>query len=185
MIYCIMGPTATGKTTIARKAADELGLEVIVSYTSRPIRPREIDGVDYHFVDNAYFDENAEDFIEMREYTVYDGSIWKYGFKKNSFKSKKDDYIAIVDPGGFEAFKEYFGENHVMAILIESFQDELFTRLQKRGDNPEEIKRRIADDIQRFAAFKRNNQNWKIVYNHFELDFAVIQTVKNILGGCK
>ena len=78
MIYCLMGMTGTGKTTTARKVAKELQIPLIVSYTSRPIRLGEKEDADYHYVDNQHFDENKDDFIEMREYKVYDGSVWKY-----------------------------------------------------------------------------------------------------------
>ena len=75
MIYCILGMTGTGKTTLAREVSKKLKIPIIISYTSRPIREGEQQDVDYHYVDNKYFDDNKDDFIEMREYEVYDGSI--------------------------------------------------------------------------------------------------------------
>ena len=76
MIYCILGMSGTGKTTIARRVAKELKIPLVISYTSRPIRENEVEDVDYHYVDNQHFDENKDDFIEMRKYEVYDGSIY-------------------------------------------------------------------------------------------------------------
>ena len=91
MIYCILGMTGTGKTTLAREVSKKLKIPIIISYTSRPMREGEQEDVDYHYVDNKHFDDNKDDFIEMREYEVYDGSIWKYGYKKTDISERKKD----------------------------------------------------------------------------------------------
>ena len=179
MIYCILGMTGTGKTTIARKVAKELQIPLIVSYTSRPIRPGEKEDVDYHYVDNQHFDENKDDFIEMREYEVYDGSIWKYGYKKSSFSDKKKDYLVVIETEGYKAFKDYFGKDKIKPILINSQIGDLYLRLQKRGDNPKEIERRIEDDKHKFEYFAENEE-CENVYNYYDLDFAVKQTIHKI-----
>ncbi len=58
LLYVLSSPSGAGKSTIARMilAADD-GIGLSVSATTRPIRPGEQDGVDYHFVDDAGFDE--------------------------------------------------------------------------------------------------------------------------------
>ena len=139
MIYCILGMSGTRKTTIARRVAKELKIPLVISYTSRPIRSGETQDVDYHYVDNKHFDENKDDFIEMREYEVYDGSIWKYGYKKSSFNDKNKDYLVVIETEGYKAFKNYFGKDKIKPILINSQIGDLYLRLQKRGDNPKEI----------------------------------------------
>jgi guanylate kinase len=56
MIIIISSPSGVGKTTIA-KNLEKLNFERIVTYTSRPKRPIEIDGVDYYFIGKEKFDE--------------------------------------------------------------------------------------------------------------------------------
>lgn len=184
MIYCIMGYSGTGKSTIARMASKRSGVDLIVSYTSRPVRPNEKDGVDYHFVDFDHFEANKDDFIEIREYTVFDGSVWKYGYKKSSFSDKNKDYVVVIETDGYEAFKQYFGKDQVMIVFIDSKEEDILARLSKRGDNPEEIKRRISDDKEKFKEIQEN-KNIKHVYNYYDLNFAVVQVSKTIKKGEK
>lgn len=184
MIYCIMGMSGAGKTTIARKVSKRLNIPLIISYTSRPMRPGEVKGVDYHYVDNKHFDDNKDDFIEMREYTVYDGSVWKYGYKKSDFKCQTSDYIVVIETDGFNSFKEYFGIDQIQPILINSQIEQLYARLKNRGDNQKEIERRIADDKRKFDNFTKR-EKCKNVYNYFDLEYAIKQTMKLIMKGDK
>lgn len=184
MIFCIMGISGAGKTTIARIIAKKLKMNLVISYTSRPIRDRETADVDYHYVDNKYFEENKEDFIEIRDYKVFDGSLWKYGFKKTDFPDSKADYLVVIETDGFAVFSEYFGKDKLKPILIKSNFFDLVERTRKRGDNPEEIKRRINDDERKFEEFAKN-ENVSNVYNMFDIDFAVKQAEKIILKGDK
>ena len=100
MIFCIIGKTGVGKTTIAKAVSTTLNIPIIVTYTNRPKRPNEKDGVDYHFVDDKYFDDNIDDFIDLRCYKVATGEIWKYGISKKQI-NKRDNYIVVVDTVGY------------------------------------------------------------------------------------
>ena len=55
-IYVLMGKSATGKDTIYKKIIEraELHLQEVVTYTTRPIRKNETEGVEYHFVDKEF-----------------------------------------------------------------------------------------------------------------------------------
>ena len=182
MIYCRLGMTGTGKTTLAREVSKKLKIPIIISYTSRPMREGEQEDVDYHYVDNKHFDDNKDDFIEMREYEVYDGSVWKYGYKKSDFSNKNKDYIVVIETDGFKAFKEYFGRDKLKPILINSQIGDLYHRLQKRGDNEKEIERRINDDVQKFKIFSET-EGHENVYNYYDLNFAVKQLMRKIKKG--
>lgn len=174
MIYCIMGMSGTGKTTIAREVSKRTKVPIIVSYTTRPKRPGEEEGVDYKYVDNNYFNMYKDDFLDIREYTVADGSVWKYGYKIDDFADEKKDYIIVIDTSGYQIFKDFFGSDKMRAVLIESRIDDIYKRAEIRGDDPKELKRRLLDDEQKIEKFK-NTEKCKIVYNYYELNYVSIQ----------
>ena len=80
-IYVLMGKSATGKDTIYKKIIEraELHLQEVVTYTTRPIRKNETEGVEYHFVDKEFFDKCKEknNIIEYRMYNTVHGT-WYY-----------------------------------------------------------------------------------------------------------
>ena len=57
LMLVLSSPSGAGKTTISRRLLDiEADLVLSISATTRPMRPGERDGVDYHFIDHAAFD---------------------------------------------------------------------------------------------------------------------------------
>ena len=80
-IFYIMGKSSTGKDTIYKRLLDDssLHLKSIVSYTTRPIRVNETDGVEYYFTDEDGFAGLMESgkVVEHREYRTVHG-LWRY-----------------------------------------------------------------------------------------------------------
>lgn len=80
-LFYIMGKSASGKDSIYQKLQkkEELKLNSLVLYTTRPIRENETDGVEYYFVTEEKLEEleKAGKVIELRVYDTVQG-IWKY-----------------------------------------------------------------------------------------------------------
>lgn len=167
MIINLIGKTASGKSTLAEILSNELNIPLAISTTTRPIRNTE-KGNEYHFITDEEFDKL--DFVEKREYTVYDGSIWKYGYESKEFNH--DNCIAIVDPQGNKELKKYFGEDNVITFYIYSSDNTRIERLTQRGDNPSEIVRRLNDDALRFKFFIDSKEYYKIC-NENNIQFAL------------
>ena len=80
-LFCIMGKSASGKDTIFKRLVQdrELDLKTVVSYTTRPMREGEQEGVEYHFVSprmlSAFRDKGQV--IECRDYHTVHG-LWSY-----------------------------------------------------------------------------------------------------------
>ena len=98
LMFILSSPSGAGKTTISRMMlmADE-AIRLSVSVTTRPPRPGEIDGVDYHFVDDARFDAMvaSDDFYEWAH--VFD---YRYGTPKGYIRQRLkegQDFLFDID----------------------------------------------------------------------------------------
>lgn len=179
MIFCIIGKSGVGKTTLAKNVSRALNIPMIISYTSRPKRSKEKDKEDYFFVNSYYFDEHYKEFIDLREYNVATGDTWKYGISKKQINKKKD-YIAVVDTDGYKNLSKHF---KTKAIIVESYDDIIIKRLTDRGDDPKEIKRRLEDDKIKIDKFMECTPIEKrvIVYNNDNLVSAEIDCAQTIM----
>ena len=59
-IFIYTGPDGSGRKTLSKMVATTFDMETVLSYTTRPPRHYEQDGVDYHFVDEATFITHAK-----------------------------------------------------------------------------------------------------------------------------
>ena len=76
----LAGPSASGKTEVAKYLASHFNLTKIITTTTRPMRKGEVNGRDYFFVTIEKFNEMVEN-DEFVEYTVYNGNM--YGSTKD------------------------------------------------------------------------------------------------------
>lgn len=143
----LVGKSATGKDTI-RQQLNNLGIPSVVTYTTRPMREGEIDGVTYHFVDKSQFKRlNTQGaFIETTSYNVASGETWYYG---SAYKDLKDNSVMIVNPDGLKVIKDKLG-NKAVSFLITAKDEVIKNRQIKRGDNSEEAARRLEADNRDF-----------------------------------
>ncbi|MCR4841927.1 MAG: guanylate kinase, partial [Eubacterium sp.] len=113
-IVYIMGKSASGKDTIYSRLmlGGNITAEPIVTYTTRPIRHGETEGVEYHFCDEARMGEFEADgkIIERRTYDTVSGPWHYFTADDGSVDLAKGDYIAIGTLASYMKMKEYFGE---------------------------------------------------------------------------
>lgn len=122
-IYCIMGKSSSGKDTLYKMLLDdeELSLKTLVSYTTRPMREGETDGVEYYFCDEDQLRAfEAEDrVIELRAYQTVCG-VWKYfTVKDHQMGDDAQDYLFIGTLEAYLKMRDYFGKDRVIPIYIE------------------------------------------------------------------
>ena len=108
----LIGPSASGKTEVAKILAKKYNITKIVTYTTRQPRIHEVDGVDYNFVSLDEFAKLTEQdfFVE----TTYYNSNY-YGTAK---KDILDDKCIILDPNGLKSFLALNDKRIVTIILI-------------------------------------------------------------------
>ena len=145
MIVLITGPSGAGKSSFINKlmAADQR-LAFSVSTTTRPIRAGEVDGRDYHFVEEAAFDQLVAESAFVEWATVHDN---KYGTRRSGLVEMTDaGRIPVLDidvQGGIQVLDQ-FGSELVSVFLFPPSWDELERRLNSRGtDEPEVIAKRL------------------------------------------
>lgn len=147
LLIVLSSPSGAGKSTISRMLlSSDAEIAMSISATTRPMRPGESDGVDYHFVDDAAFDRMIADgeFVEWAHVFGY-----RYGTPKTPVKSAlKDgrDILFDIDWQGARQLEPDFGEHLVTIFLLPPSMEELERRLRARGTDSETV---ISDRMER------------------------------------
>ena len=147
MILILMGKTASGKDSIAKELCRNYQFARIVTYTTRPPRPNEVDGEDYHFISRSEFQDKIKHnfFVEWKDYQSAEGE-WFYG---TAMEDVNKGGVLILTPLGIRDF--YRNSCSIARVVYVRASDEvIMERLMQRGDNPIEAKRRLEHDHEDF-----------------------------------
>jgi len=146
-LVIISAPSGAGKTTMVKHLLQSgLNLVFSVSATTRPLRGREKEGIDYFFMPVEEFRDRIRnnEFVEWEE--VYEGLI--YGTLRNEVErilEKGNHALFDVDVQGGLNLKREFGTRAISIFIMPPSIAELEKRLVKRGtDCPSKINMRIA-----------------------------------------
>ena len=146
VLFVLSSPSGAGKSTIARKLLeDEPELSMSVSYTTRPPRPGEVDGKDYHFVDLERFRAMVanHEFLEWAH--VFNQ---RYGTPKADVfhtLSEGGDILFDIDWQGAQQLHQLAGGDVVRVFILPPSMEELRRRLERRAtDSPDVIEARMA-----------------------------------------
>ena len=149
LLFVLSSPSGAGKSTIARMLmeADD-GIAMSVSATTRPIRPGEVDGRDYHFVTDAEFDrmQASGQFLEWAHVFGY-----RYGTLRNEVLKVIEagqDVLLDIDWQGTQQLKQV-DPDIVRVFILPPSMTELERRLRTRGTDSDEV---IASRMARAAA---------------------------------
>jgi guanylate kinase len=153
-LYIISAPSGAGKTSLVKALLEKLaGVSVSVSHTTRPARPGEQDGVDYHFVAKAEFERLAagDEFLEHAQ--VFDNY---YGTRRATVLEKLEsggDVILEIDwQGARQVYKAF--PQAVRVFILPPSREALRERLAGRGQDSEEvINRRMADAVSEMSHY--------------------------------
>ncbi len=140
LLFVLSSPSGAGKSTIARKllAADD-DLAMSVSATTRPMRPGEVDGVDYHFVDLDRFRAMVADH-EFLEWAHVFGH--RYGTPRapvEAILARGSDVLFDIDWQGAQQLFQQAGGDVVRTFVFPPSMDELERRLRARGTDADAV----------------------------------------------
>jgi len=177
-LFVLSAPSGGGKTTI-RTAILQTDPSVVysVSVTTRPMRPGEVDGKDYHFVTPEIFDsylKNGE-FLESAE--VHGNN---YGTRRKYIEeatSSGKNVIMDIDVQGALNIKRLMPES-VLIFLIPPSLEELEKRLRGRNTDSEEIiDRRLTNAISELSF--QNRYDYVVVNDYFP---TCLEEIKKIIS---
>ncbi len=173
-LIIISGTSCAGKGTIIKELLKRnSNLYLSISYTSRKMRPGEVNGKDYYFISPEEFEEKIEkgDFLEYAK--VHSSSY--YGTPKKEIEevlASGRDVILEIDVQGAQQVKELLPETILIFVLAPSLQ-EVKRRIKARGS---ETKEQI---IQRFQTiYQEINEIPK--YNYVVINDVLEDAVQKI-----
>jgi len=150
LMFILSSPSGAGKTTISHKLlAGDPEICLSVSATTRPMRPGEIDGKDYHFVSSQEFDRMVAN-DEFYEWAQVFGHC--YGTPKAHIRQglkEGQDYLFDIDWQGTQQLYQKDQQDVVRVFLLPPSIEALEQRLTGRGTDSPEV---IADRMQRARA---------------------------------
>ena len=164
-IFMLIGKSASGKDHVYKKLLEDRSLHFkpLTLYTTRPMRAGEQNGREYYFSNKEQFEafRKAGKIIEERVYPTVHGD-WYYFTADDGQINDSEDYLTIGTLQSLIKMKEYFGDDRVRPLYIES---DAYLRLQRsigrerkqRSPEYKEVCRRFLADEEDFSEEKIKN----------------------------
>ena len=177
LLFVLSSPSGAGKSTIARKLLEsEPDLSMSVSYTTRPPRPGETNGKDYHFTDLDTFREMVanHEFLEWAHVFNH-----RYGTPKNDVfhtLSEGHDILFDIDWQGAQQLYQLAGGDVVRVFILPPSMEELRSRLERRAtDSQDVIDARMARAENEVSHW--DGYDYVLVNDDVEECFAKVKTI--------
>ena len=140
LMFVLSSPSGAGKTTLSRMLIDRTpGLKMSVSATTRPMRPGEVDGRDYFFVDKPIFEAMAGQGELLEWATVFDN---RYGTPRAPVEtalSAGQDVLFDIDWQGTQQLREKARDDVVSVFILPPSAADLEKRLHTRAQDSDAI----------------------------------------------
>ncbi len=180
-VVVLSGPSAVGKSSLVRRLREQIpDLHFSVSATTREPRPGEVDGVDYHFVTPARFQQLIDD-DALLEWAEIHGGLHRSGTLAGPVRDATASgrpVLIEVDLAGARAVKRAMPEALTVFLAPPSWED-LEARLRERGtETPEAMRRRLDTARVELAA----QQDFDVVVVNGRLESACAELVSLVQG---
>ena len=181
-IILIAGKACAGKDTLVKAIMKEMNLPMALSFTTRPMRIGEKQGVEYDFIDEqAFRDLHKNDMLaEFTSYNVANGDTWYYGLTREELE-KADYVLAIVNPEGVRQIKEIYGCRAHVILITANDKERIYRYLERdSGNNVAECCRRFLADEKDFVELE---YDYLVENDNFENAFTRLKSHLTNLKG--
>lgn len=185
-IFMILGKSASGKDTIVSEVRKSIpyNLELVVPYTTRPMRPDEVEGEQYHFITEKEMNEISEEMvIERRCYETAYGD-WYYLNLKKDIDLEHKSYIIIGTIPVLEAFREIYKEDVVAVYIYADAKERLLRSIYRSNgtvNDMKEICRRFLKDEEDFSSDHITYQQINLLVPNNNNYKAAAQSIVNFI----
>jgi guanylate kinase len=177
LMFVLSSPSGAGKTTLSRLLIERMpGLKMSVSATTRPMRPGEIDGRDYLFVDTARFEEMVKQHELLEWATVFDN---RYGTPRAPVEaalSAGRDVLFDIDWQGTQQLREKARADVVSVFILPPSATDLEKRLNSRAQDSQEVIRgrmsRASHEMSHWAEY-----DYIVINRDIDEAFAEVQSI--------
>ena len=175
-LYIFSAPSGAGKTSLVTELVSSTEqLVVSVSHTTRAMRPGEEDGVHYHFIDVASFEQMVASNVFLEHARVFDNY---YGTSQQAIEAqlaKGMDVILEIDWQGARQVRQRMPDN-VSVFILPPSRAELEHRLKARGqDSDDIIARRMRDAVSEMEHYAE--YDYIVVNDDFETALAELKSI--------
>ncbi|HRO00243.1 guanylate kinase [Nitrobacter sp.] len=177
LMFVLSSPSGAGKTTLSRLLIERIeGLSLSVSATTRPMRPGEVDGRDYAFVDETTFAAMVErnDLLEWA--VVFDN---RYGTPRapvDAALSSGRDVLFDIDWQGTQQLREKARDDVVSVFILPPSAADLERRLHTRAQDSDDVIRermaRAAHEVSHWAEY-----DYIVINRNIDEAFAEVQSI--------
>ena len=188
-LYIIMGKSSSGKDTIYKQLTEKLGdrFHPVITYTTRPVRTGEKNGVEYFFVTEEEYHTLHEQgkIVEKRVYQTFYGPWYYFTVNDGQIDLENYDSIMVNTLEAYEQMKAYYGEDVVVPIYIEVESGERLYRAlcrEREQKNPKytELCRRFIADEEDFSTERLLQSGINQIYENSSLEKCLEKIMKDI-----
>jgi guanylate kinase len=177
VLFVLSSPSGAGKSTISRKLLEADGkLAMSVSATTRPMRPGERDGIDYHFVDLPRFKDMVADGAFLEWAHVFGHRYGTPHAPVDAMLAEGRDVLFDIDWQGAQQLHQLAGGDVVRVFILPPSMEELERRLRARATDSDEVitarMARAASEIGHWDGY-----DYVLVNDDAESCFRKVQTI--------
>jgi guanylate kinase len=177
LMFVLSSPSGAGKTTLSRKLLEnDSGVDLSISVTTRPQRPNEIDGRDYHFIDKSRFDTLVAK-NELLEWAEVFGHC--YGTPRAPVEAALAagrDILFDIDWQGTQQLREKVPGDLVSVFVLPPSIPELERRLRSRAQDQDDViharMAKASDEMSHWAEY-----DYVVINRDVEQAFVAVRAI--------